>query len=255
MPSFFNLFAGVIIISYFAYETLVTYPHVGPDGRLSHAGLLSILQEAAALASHERGFSFKTIESTGVCWVLMGWKLEMMVHPEWNTPLTVHTWPRSVDGFMSERDFEIFSDGQVVARATSRWFLLSAQTKRITRVTDAVRSAYDINERRMFDEDIPSNGTPNPNAKMTYSHTVSRMDIDTYNHVNNLRYMDFALEALPDELYANPPATVEIVYRKQILPGTEIHCLYSVNEDGKHQIEVQSGDGSNSVQHAYIWFY
>lgn len=245
----------MIVISYFTYETIVTYPHVGPDGRLSHAGLLSVLQEAAALASHERGFSFKTIERTGVCWVLMGWKLEMTERPEWNTPITVHTWPRSVDGFMSERDFEVFSDGKVIAHATSRWFLLSAATKRITRVTDAVRSAYDINERRLFDEDIPSNGTPDHCAKTTYTHIVSRLDIDTYNHVNNLRYLDFALEALPDELYAAPPATVEIVYRKQILPGTEIRCLYSVTEDGKHQIEVRSGEENNAIHHAYIWFY
>ena len=245
----------MIVISYFTYETIVTYPHVGPDGRLSHAGLLSVLQEAAALASHERGFSFKTIERTGVCWVLMGWKLEMTEHPEWNTPITVHTWPRSVDGFMSERDFEVFSDGKVIARATSRWFLLSAATKRITRVTDAVRSAYDINERRLFDEDIPSNGTPDHCAKTMYTRIVSRLDIDTYNHVNNLRYLDFALEALPDELYAAPPATVEIVYRKQILPGTEIRCLYSVTEDGKHQIEVRSGEENNAIHHAYIWFY
>lgn len=247
--------AGVIVIPYFTYETTVTYPHVGPDGLLSHAGLLSILQEAAALASHERGFSFRTIEQTGVCWVLMGWKLETLAHPAWNTPLTIHTWPRSVDGFMSERDFEIFSEGQVVARATSRWFLLSAQTKRITRVTDAVRAAYDIDERRLFATDIPNNGTPLPHAETTYTHTVSRLDIDTYEHVNNLRYLDFALEALPTDLYYNPPATVEIVYRKQILPNTEIRCLYGRTDDGKHQIEVQSGEGDDTIHHAYLWFY
>lgn len=245
----------MITIPYFTYKTIVTYPHVGQDGLLSHAGLLSILQEAAALASDERGFSFKTIERTGVCWVLMGWKLELTHRPEWNTPLTVHTWPRSVDGFMSERDFEVFSEGNVIARATSRWFLISPATGRITRVTEAVRSAYDLDERKMFDTDIPSNGTPLPNTQITYTHSVSRGDIDTYHHVNNLRYLDFALEALPDEVFEAMPATVEIVYRKQILPGTEIRCHYAVTDDGKHQIEVQSGDESDSIRHAYIWFY
>ena len=207
------------------------------------------------MASHERGFSFKTIEKTGVCWVLMGWKLELIERPEWLSKLTVHTWPRSVDGFMSERDFEVFCDGKVVARATSRWFLISPATGRITRITDSVRAAYDIDPRRLFDTDIPSNGTPLPNARATYTHTVCRSDIDTYRHVNNLRYLDFALEALPPELYDAPPATVEIVYRKQILPGTEIRCLYAITEDGRHQIEIQSGEDSNTVHHAYIWFY
>lgn len=245
----------MIPIPYFTYETVVTYPDVALDGHLSHAGMLRILQEAAALASHERGFSFKTIEKTGVCWVLMGWKLEFLERPDWNSPLTVHTWPRSVDGFMSERDFEVFSEDKVVAHATSRWFLISPATGRITRVTDAVRSAYDIDLRRLFDTDIPSNGVPLSDARVTYTHTVSRNDIDTYHHVNNLRYLDFALEALPSGVYDALPATTEIVYRKQILPGTEIHCLYGITEDGRHQVEVQSGEGGNTVHHAYIWFY
>lgn len=225
------------------------------DGNLSHAGLLRILQEAAALASHERGISFRTMDKTGICWILMGWKVELIERPEWNSRLTVHTWPRSLDGFTSEREFEVFCGERVIARATSRWFLLNAETKRITRINDFVRSAYELNERSLFETEIPSNGTPLPDALVTYTHTVSRSDIDTYLHVNNLRYLDFALEALPREIYDTPPATMEIVYRKQILPGTEIHCLYGLTEDGRHQIEVRSGDEENTQHHAYIWFY
>ena len=53
----------------------------------------------------------------------------------------------------------------------------------------------------MFDSDIPTNGTPDPDATVTYTHIVERRDLDTYRHVNNLRYLDFALEALPQEVY------------------------------------------------------
>lgn len=245
----------MINIPYFTYDSVVAYPDVAQDGLLSHAGLLRILQETAAVASHVRGISFRTIEKTGICWILTGWKVELTERPEWNEQLTIHTWPRTLDGFTSEREFEVFCNGRVVARATSRWFLINAETKRITRVNDFVRSAYDLDDRKLFDQDIPSNGSPLPDARVTYTHTVSRSDIDTYRHVNNLRYLDFALEALPDEVYENPPATMEIVYRKQILPGTEIRCLYALTEDGRHQIEVRSGDDENTVHHAYIWFY
>ena len=245
----------MIIIPYFTYKSPVTYPDVAMDGHLSHAGLLRILQEAAAVASHVRGISFRTIEKTGVCWILMGWKLEMIERPEWNSSLTIHTWPRTLDGFTSEREFEVFCGERVVARATSRWFLINAETKRLTRINEFVRSAYDLNERRLFNEDIPSNGTPIPDAQATYTHTVSRLDVDTYRHVNNLRYLDYALEALPESVFETPPKTVEIVYRKQILPGTEIQCLHALTEDGKHQIEVRSGNDENIVHHAYIWFY
>lgn len=245
----------MIYITYFTYESIVTYPDVSMDGCLSHTGLLRILQEAAAVASHVRGISFRTVEKTGICWILMGWKFELIERPEWNAKLTIHTWPRTLDGFTSDREFEVFCNDRLVARATSRWFLLNAETKRLTRVNDFVRSAYELNDRRLFDEDIPSNGTSLDDAQVTYRKTVSRLDLDTYNHVNNLRYLDYALEALPDELFRSPPRTVQIVYRKQILEGTPIRCLYGITADGKHQIEVQSGEGSETIHHAYIWFY
>lgn len=245
----------MITIPHFTYETIVTYADVALDGKLSYPGMLRILQEAAACASAECGYGFKDIPRNGVCWVLTGWRLELFQRPDWNDRITIHTWPRSVDGFLSDRDFEIFSGDHVIGRCTSRWFLISPSTGRITRVTDAVRSAYTINDRRLFDSDIPSNGTSDPNATVTYTHTVERRDLDTYRHVNNLRYLDFALEALPQEVYEALPATVDIVYRKQILPGTEIRCLYSRTDDGRHQIEVRSGDDAASIHHAYIYFY
>lgn len=245
----------MIAISHFTYETIITYDDVAIDGKLSYAGMLRILQETAACASAECGYGFKDIERNGVCWILMGWRMELSERPDWNDRITVRTWPRSVDGFLSDRDFEILLGDHVVGRGSSRWFLVNANTWRLTRVTDAVRSAYTINERRMFASEIPTNGTPDPAAAVTYTHTVERRDLDTYLHVNNLRYLDFALEALPQEVHESLPPTVDIVYRKQILPGTVFRCLYSLNADGKHQIEIRSGDDSSPVHHAFIWFY
>lgn len=245
----------MITISYFTYESAVSYADVAQDGNLSHAGMLRILQEAAACASAACGFGFRDIPRNGVCWVLTGWRLQLSERPDWKSRITVHTWPRSVDGFLSDRDFEIFTDGRVIGRCTSRWFLVNPATGRVTRVTDAVRSAYTLNDRRMFDTDIPSNGMSASDAPVTFTHRVERRDLDTYRHVNNLRYLDFALEALPEDVYHSLPATVDIVYRKQILPNTEIRCLYTLTDDGRHQIEVRSGSDDSPVHHAYIWFY
>ena len=46
-----------------------------------------------------------------------------------------------------------------------------------------------------------------------------------------------------------------IVYRKQILLGTPITCLYQVTDDGRHQVEIRSGQGKDTVHHAFLWFY
>lgn len=244
----------MIYTPYFTYEADVAYPDVGLDHRLSHGGALRILQEAAAIASDERGFGLKDAGRNGVLWILTGWRLELEERPAWRAHLTVQTWPRCMDGFLSERDFLIYEGDRRVARATSRWLLVNASTGKAARITGQVRSAYELDSRTLFDTPILSNGKTPAGTPAAFSTVVGRRDMDTNRHVNNLHYLDYALEALPEEVFHNLPKTVEVAFRRQLLLGTPIRCLYSLTEDGKHQVEIQSG-AETAVHHAFVWFY
>lgn len=230
---------------------------MGLDSRLSFRGALHILQEAAAIASDEVGYGIKDIERTGVHWILSGWRVELVERPAWRAPLTVRTWPRAFDGFLSDRDFLVYSGDTLVARATSKWFLVNVSTGRIARITPEVQSAYldQMDGQSVFDTPIPSNGKSPAEAAATFSSTVGRRDIDTNHHVNNIHYLDYAMEALPEEVFRRLPATLEIVFRRQLLLDSPFRCLYSMTEDGKHQVEIQSGEELRPVHNAFVWFY
>lgn len=236
----------------------MAYSDVGPDQKLSQIGLLRLLQEAAAIASDHVGYGLKDIPTTGVHWILTGWRLEMTRRPAWRAALRVETWPRTMNGFFSDRDFLVWHDGEVIAKGTSRWVLVDIQTGHSTRVTDAVRAAYaeQMDERELFaGQSIPSSGRTPPDTPAGFETVVGRRDIDTNFHVNNLHYLDYAIEALPEEVYQNLPGTVEISFRRQILLGTSIRCLYTRTEDGKHQVEIQSENDGKITHHAFVWFY
>lgn len=237
----------------------MAYSDVGPDGLVSRGGLLRALQEAAAIASDEVGFGLKDIPRTGVHWILSAWRLEVAARPAWRAELEVETWPRTMDGFLSDRDFLAWEvkDGarRLAARGTSRWFLVDAGTGKITRVTDRVRAAYDLEETVLFPDPVPGNGRTPDGVPAAFTATVGRRDIDTNGHVNNIHYLDYALEALPEEVYRNLPDTVDIVFRRQILLGTPIRCLYVRTEDSKHQVEICSEQDGKTVHHAFAWFY
>lgn len=249
---------GVISTSHYTYETAIAYSDIGPDQRLSQSGMLRILQEAASIASDDVGYGLKDIPRTGVHWILTAWRLELKRRPVWRTPLRVETWPRMTEGFACDRNFLAYEDGGQVAEAASRWILVSAKTGKPVRITDAERTAY---RRHASDRDVfngaplPHNGSTPPGAAVTFETTAGRRDIDTNNHVNNLHYLDYAIEALPEEIYQNLPATVEIVFRRQILLGTPIRCLYAQTPDGRHQVEIQSEADGKVTHHAYVWFY
>lgn len=239
----------------YTYETTVIYPDIGPDLRLCPRGLLRMMQEAAAIDSQNHGYGLLNTDETGLCWILAGWRLEQLERPFWNTPVSVQTWPRSMEGFFSDRDFALYAEGRLAARGTSHWMLVNVSTGRIARITDQVRGAYQLGEQAMFDTPVPSNGKSAPDARETYSTVIGRRDIDTNGHVNNTHYLDYALEALPEQVLRDLPPSVEIIFRRQILLGTQIRCLYSKTEEGAHQIEIQSGQGKDTVHHAFVWFY
>ena len=180
----------------YIYETDITYPDVGIDRRLDHRGLLRILQEAAAIASDERGYGAKDVPRTGVCWLLSGWRAELRTRPVWRTHLRTETWPRSLDGFFSERDFLVWQGEELIARGSSKWILVNAVTGKLTRVTDAVRSAYDMEERSVFGTPLRTNGKTPPGTPPAFSTLAGRRDMDVNRHVNNIHYLDYALEAL-----------------------------------------------------------
>ena len=231
---------------------------MGPDQRLSFSGLLRILQEAASVASDDVGYGLKDIARTGVHWILTGWRVELMERPGWRTALKVETWPRTMDGFRPDRDFLVWDGETLAARGTSRWVLMDAGTGRLTRITEAVRASYlpQADSLSVFDGAAPAgHGTTPGGVPAAFETVVGRRDIDTNHHVNNLHYLDYALEALPEEVYRHLPGTAEIAFRRQILLGTAIRGLYTLTEEGKHQVEIQSENEGKVIHHAFIWFY
>lgn len=240
---------------YYTYNTAVTYDDLGPDGLLSRRSALRVLQEAATLASHSRGYGPEESRRRGGCWILSAWRLELNERPQWNAPITVRTWPRTMDGFTSDRDFRLFTGDHEIGRATSHWVLVDPATGKLKRITEDVAELYALSPESVFSAPLPKNGRSPEEAEETYALTVGRRDIDTNHHVNNLHYLDYAVEALPQAVYEALPSTVEIVFKRQILLGDRVRCLYARLPDGKHQVEISTEADGKTVHNAFVWFY
>ena len=88
---------------------------------------------------------------------------------------------------------------------------------------------------------------------LNFKYKIQRRDIDTNGHVNNLHYIDYALETLPEDVYSyHEFDNIEINFKKEIKYGDVINCYYSY-EDNKHVITIKSED--NSILHSIIKLY
>ena len=136
--------------------------------------------------------------------------------------------------------------GSRIAIASSKWVLINTDTKAIAKVTPDIISAYGPVDAKVFDDEIKKLKEPEEPYTRRFDYTILRRDLDTNKHVNNLNYVDFALETLPEEVYETTTFhNIEVMYKKQCILGDKISCLYTLDSEGKHVITMKSDDLEN----------
>lgn len=235
----------------FERDFLVEYVDINHNNHMSDYGFLKHLQEVGCLHASELGFGLNNVEKTGFVWILLDWKLKIFFRPSWNTKLHIKTWPSKIEMASCFRDYEITDMyGNKVAVATSKWVLFNIRTGRISKIVPEVAEKFQATGFRVFDTEIEKLKEPE-SYEISSSYTVLRKDIDTNHHVNNLNYINFAIEALPEDVYNNTDfSSIEIMYKKQCVLGDIITFNYHKESENEHIVAIKSANGN--VLHSIV---
>lgn len=178
----------------------------------------------------------------------------MFKHPRCSEEITIKTWPRVLEKFYSYRDFEVYdNNNNLIAIASSKWIMINTETGKIERMTENIINSYGIVEKSVFDKPLNEKPREPENLKLNFEYKIQRRDIDTNKHVNNVHYIDYAIEALPEEIYNSFEINnLQIHYKKEIKYGEKIKCYYSF-KNNKHVIVIKSED--DSILHSIVKLY
>lgn len=225
---------------------------IGKGNFVKNKGILEILENIATHHSDMVGYGPNDIETTGITWILLDWKLQVLKRPKYGQILSVNTWGRTINGEIKKvytyRDFEIYDEGNnLCAIATSKWAIVNINTGRLMKIDDEVIKKYKIEDKNVF----KYNELDRIKAPETFSneitYKVSRRDIDLNGHMHNLYYLDLAYEVLPEEIYEKRPFdNVRIQYKKEVKIGDILKCKYTF-EDDKHIINICSEDKIHAI--------
>ena len=227
---------------------------IGKDNKIKNRGILEYLENTGAYHSDLAGYGANDRKNTGVSWILLGWKLQVINRPKYGQTLTVNTWGRRMYKFYTYRDFEIFdNEGNKCAIATSKWCLVDIKTRKLSRLTNDIIQKYEPEEKNVFSEEELDKLKLPENFSLEFKYKVIRKDIDINKHLHNLYYLDLAYEALPEEVYEKRPFdNVQIMYKKEIKLGDTVNCKYA-NVEGKNIIVIESENGE--TMHAIIQLF
>lgn len=197
-------------------------------GLLTSSSLLNILQYGAGKHADDLGWSVRSLHESGKTWVLQRFYVEIEKLPSDDEAITLTTYPTGAERILAYRDYKVENEaGELLVKATSSWVILDLESRRVVAVPDNVK---DISES--FGPKItslpasritPFDPQNEPDENITHEFRVRRHDLDLNRHVNNVRYMEWAIESVPEAVFENKRlSTLDIVFKAECFYGDTV---------------------------------
>ena len=201
-------------------------------GHCRPSALLGHLQEAATQAAVAIGVSRdEVVARYHAFWMLARIRYVLKRPLGWDEPLTVKTWHRGGRAAMMYREFDLSVDGELVGQALSAWVLADLDTHKLFRLADV--SEFEgttggslCRKDTLHKLRVPEGLTLAEKRRMRYS------DTDINGHVNNVRYADFACDALELERLGEGKfvSSLQVCYLAECLAGENVELR--IGRDG-----------------------
>lgn len=173
---------------------------IGASGFVSPQAICRFMQEVASNHASALGVAAETIGEREQMWVISQLSLRMQHYPRWHESMNIETWPVQKDSMVrGYRDFAMTDAGQrKIGEASTAWLLLNKSSKRPLKLpqwlADVAASPRPDDFMNPPREDEFS-GTPDSVNEFK----IRASDIDWNMHVNNVCYLEWALEGVPAE--------------------------------------------------------
>lgn len=168
---------------------------VNLNKRLSLHGLVSLIQEMAWGHANHLGYGYQSTRSGGGLWVIARQRIEMERWPAWEEQITVRTWLRPPGTVIVSRDFEFLCGQEKVGQASAHWLTIHHTTRR------PIRLPFSDDPTQFKPEDHlpiePSKLVDPGDLVQRADFRVGPTDLDMNGHVNNTRFTQWVLDALP----------------------------------------------------------
>ena len=185
--------------------------------------LCRFLQETAANHANALGVGIHDLQAQGITWMFSRFHVIAHRYPAWQERVRVETWPSHAIGFYVLRDFLFFDEqNQPIVSASSIWLIIDLQRKTPLRIPDHIL-AMQVNDRpRAIDDKFDLLWRPQQ-SQIEKRFSVRHADIDMNQHVNNVSYVEWALETAADELWQTAElAELEVSFRAEALRGDTV---------------------------------
>jgi len=235
-------------------QLILSFCHCNKNGVMSWAELLRFTSDAAGEDFTFRDMPWTFLMERNLVFVVSRVSFHILKMPVHDQNITLRTWEEAPQGPLFVRRFQITDthSGEVLINASTIWTLLDVASRKII-----PSKAFDLRTVPTLSTDYdgikPGKITSPENMSQIGTHKVVFSDMDANGHVNNSKYINFAIDNLPEEYQNKKYTDMRLNYSKEATLGETITLFSSINEEEKKVTVIGKLEDNVSFETELYW--
>jgi len=238
------------------FETSFTIEYNGllPDLTITAPKFIDYLQESAIRHADWAGYPMTWFAKEKKGWIITNWDINIIEYPIWGQKIIVSTYPIKFKGIVVYRGFEIFNtENKKMLEAVSQWVFTDLKLRKPIKAPLEMCENYGIIKKEPFAIDFSFPETKGFKTINKVKFAVRRRDIDTNYHANNISYITWVIDYIPENIYYNKKIKkIKINYKKEVKLGNNLELIIK-QKNNNFFSEILNND-YNILAQIYIEF-
>lgn len=208
--------------NYFDKIFELRYSEMDKSGDTSPTTILTLLEETAADHCYSIDNSLYDLKEQNIGWVLLSGIIQMDRYPAYKEKIIVRTWLSSYSFIKGIRENIIYDEQyNILGRAKGVWVFFDIKKRRPVQIFDDIKKKWSFCTEESIKHNVSINIDVNESESYIKKYDVNQFDIDMYNHLNNIRYLQWVIDSIDEDIVDN---------------------YYLSSVEGRFVAEVKSGD-------------
>ena len=210
-------------------------------GRAKPSTILSMMQEAAGEQCEGWNMSWEEMAEKGLFWAITRQTVEITRLPRFYETITIETWPMPATRVAYPRSTVAYdAQGNELFRAIALWVLMDLSSRAMVLPG---KSGIDF-PGCLRGGELPSPKSLTPkDLPCAAERTVRFGQLDRNGHMNNTKYLEWAMDLLPGDFHRDHPLkSFAVCYLNEAWEGNRVRLGYSLDETNLLQVDATRPD-------------
>lgn len=190
--------------NFFDQQYQMRFFEMNEFGVASPTTMLTLLEETAAEHCFSIDHSLYQLQKENIGWVLISGFMKMERYPSYQEKITIRTWLSNYSTIKGIRENIIYDEQEnIIGRAKGLWIFFDILKRKPVEIIESIKQKWQHCPVESLENNINKKIHPLIESDFEKKFKVNRYDTDMIKHVNNIRYLQWVVESVPEDIFEN----------------------------------------------------